>query len=85
MNPSLMNFDEGEKHREANTKHDQDNFALQDLQDLQDVPRGNTDNIQKPTNFNKVSREIIYATYQYTQYFLFSCVCLMYHLEISHL
>ena len=63
MNPSLMNFDEGEKHREANTKHDQDNFALQDLQELQDVPRGNTDNMQKPTNFNKVSREIIFTCY----------------------
>merc|ERR1712156_346612 len=46
----------GGKHREANTKHDQDNFALQDLQDLQDVPRGNTDNMQKPTNFNKVMK-----------------------------
>merc|ERR1711953_306375 len=49
----------GEKHREANTKHDQDNFALQHLQhlqDLQDLPRGNTDNMQKPTNFNKVMK-----------------------------
>ena len=58
-----MNFDEGEKHREANTKHDQDDIRLQDLA-LAPAPRQHPHH-KENKNYNKVAAQF--------QLYLISC------------